>query len=211
MSVSASEYGSVTTRPSTSNAYSASRHEARRDTPDAVLAALHRQRAASRSQQRDGARGRRPDRERRHAALHAGPSCACARGVEVVEHARDLDRRAIDAQAAPQDLAHRDVGGHDAAAQRPLAQLGLQRRDRRHDLDAPLAHPARVEHAGPSRRPASLDAMLETTFAAVSAERVRQVCGDEPGWYCRNVLDWTDNDTLAERPISSSASPSRSS
>src|SRR5918997_2203241 len=40
--------------------------------------------------------------------------------------------------------------------------------------------------------------MLETTFAAVSAERVRQVCGDEPGWYCRNVLDWTDNDTLAD-------------
>ena len=40
--------------------------------------------------------------------------------------------------------------------------------------------------------------MLETTFAAVSAERVRQVCGDEPGWYCRNVLDWTGNDTLAD-------------
>ena len=40
--------------------------------------------------------------------------------------------------------------------------------------------------------------MLETTFAAVSAERVRQVCGEEPGWFCRNVLDWTDNDTLAD-------------
>ena len=40
--------------------------------------------------------------------------------------------------------------------------------------------------------------MLETTFAAVSAERVRQVCGDEPGWFCRDVLDWTDDDTLAD-------------
>ena len=40
--------------------------------------------------------------------------------------------------------------------------------------------------------------MLETTFAAVSAERVQQVCGDEAGWFCRNVLDWTDNDTLAD-------------
>src|SRR5918997_4586287 len=40
--------------------------------------------------------------------------------------------------------------------------------------------------------------MLETTFAAVSAERVRQVCGEEAGWFCRNVLDWTDNDTLAD-------------
>jgi small conductance mechanosensitive channel len=40
--------------------------------------------------------------------------------------------------------------------------------------------------------------MLETTFAAVSAERVRQVCGEDPGFYCRKVLDWTDNDTLAD-------------
>ena len=40
--------------------------------------------------------------------------------------------------------------------------------------------------------------MLETTFAAVSAERVRQVCGEESSWYCRNVLDWTGNRTLAE-------------
>ncbi len=40
--------------------------------------------------------------------------------------------------------------------------------------------------------------MLETTIAAVSAERVSQVCSDDPGWFCRNVLDWTGNRTLAE-------------
>jgi hypothetical protein len=40
--------------------------------------------------------------------------------------------------------------------------------------------------------------MLETTIAAVSAEQVRAACGDEPGWFCRNVLDWTENRTLAE-------------
>jgi small conductance mechanosensitive channel len=40
--------------------------------------------------------------------------------------------------------------------------------------------------------------MLETTFAAVSAERLRLVCGQEPGWICRNVYDWTGNRTLAE-------------
>src|SRR5918997_3773495 len=40
--------------------------------------------------------------------------------------------------------------------------------------------------------------MLETTFAAVSAERVRQVCGEEAGWFCRNVLDSTGDRTLAE-------------
>jgi small-conductance mechanosensitive channel len=40
--------------------------------------------------------------------------------------------------------------------------------------------------------------MLETPLAAVSAERVRVACGDDPGWICRNVLDWTDNRTLAE-------------
>jgi len=41
--------------------------------------------------------------------------------------------------------------------------------------------------------------MRETSpFAAVSAERVRQVCGEEAGWFCRNVLDWTENGTLAD-------------
>lgn len=40
--------------------------------------------------------------------------------------------------------------------------------------------------------------MLETTFAAVSAEQVRLTCGEEPGWFCRNVLDWTGNRTLAD-------------
>lgn len=40
--------------------------------------------------------------------------------------------------------------------------------------------------------------MLETTFAAVSAEQVRLTCGQEPGWFCRNVLEWTGNRTLAD-------------
>ena len=40
--------------------------------------------------------------------------------------------------------------------------------------------------------------MLETTFAAVSAERLHLACGQEPGWICRNVYDWTGNRTLAE-------------
>jgi small conductance mechanosensitive channel len=40
--------------------------------------------------------------------------------------------------------------------------------------------------------------MLETTFAAVSAEQVRRTCGEDPGWFCRNVLDWSGNRTLAE-------------
>ena len=40
--------------------------------------------------------------------------------------------------------------------------------------------------------------MLQTTFGAVSAEQVRLTCGQEPGWFCRNVLDWTGNRTLAD-------------
>jgi len=40
--------------------------------------------------------------------------------------------------------------------------------------------------------------MLETTIAAVSAQQLRVTCGEDPGWFCRNVLDWTDNRTLAE-------------
>ena len=66
--------------------------------------------------------------------------------VEVVEHARDLHRRAVHGHAAAQDLAHRDVVRHDAAAQRPLPQFGLQGRDRRDHVDPPLGHPAGVEH-----------------------------------------------------------------
>src|SRR4051794_14166224 len=41
-------------------------------------------------------------------------------------------------------------------------------------------------------------AMLETTSAAVSAANLRLTCGSDPGWICRNVLDWTGNRTLAE-------------
>src|SRR5262245_4399896 len=40
--------------------------------------------------------------------------------------------------------------------------------------------------------------MLETTLAVVSAERLRVTCGEDPGWFCRNLLDWTGNRTLAE-------------
>jgi small conductance mechanosensitive channel len=40
--------------------------------------------------------------------------------------------------------------------------------------------------------------MLETTVAAVSAGQVHVACGENPGWVCRNVLDWTDNRALAE-------------
>jgi small-conductance mechanosensitive channel len=40
--------------------------------------------------------------------------------------------------------------------------------------------------------------MLETTVAAVSADQLRATCGDDPGWFCRNTLDWTGNRTLAE-------------
>jgi moderate conductance mechanosensitive channel len=35
-------------------------------------------------------------------------------------------------------------------------------------------------------------------LAAVSAERREQVCGEDPGWFCRHVLDWTESRTLAE-------------
>src|SRR5690606_21554411 len=48
------------------------------------------------------------------------------------------------------------------------------------------------------RRSLGWTGMLETTFAAVSAERARQVCGEDPGWFCRNVLDLTGERALAE-------------
>lgn len=35
-------------------------------------------------------------------------------------------------------------------------------------------------------------------LAAVSQERARAVCGEDPGWFCRRVLDWTDDRDLAE-------------
>jgi small conductance mechanosensitive channel len=37
-----------------------------------------------------------------------------------------------------------------------------------------------------------------TTLAAVSDERVRDACGEDPGFFCRRVLDWTEDDALAE-------------
>ena len=40
--------------------------------------------------------------------------------------------------------------------------------------------------------------MLDVTLAAVSGERVRSACGEDPGWICRQVLDWTGDPTLAE-------------
>jgi moderate conductance mechanosensitive channel len=40
--------------------------------------------------------------------------------------------------------------------------------------------------------------MLQTTLAAVSDERIARVCGEEPGWFCRNVLEATGKDALAE-------------
>jgi small conductance mechanosensitive channel len=40
--------------------------------------------------------------------------------------------------------------------------------------------------------------MLQTTLAAVSDERIARVCGEEPGWFCRNVLDLTGKNALAE-------------
>ena len=35
-------------------------------------------------------------------------------------------------------------------------------------------------------------------FAAASAERLDSVCGQDPGWVCRQLLDHTGNDTVAE-------------
>src|SRR3712207_5753656 len=37
-----------------------------------------------------------------------------------------------------------------------------------------------------------------TTLAAVSDERVRGACGEDPGFFCRRVLDWTEDDAVAE-------------
>ncbi|WP_205696499.1 mechanosensitive ion channel family protein [Conexibacter sp. SYSU D00693] len=35
-------------------------------------------------------------------------------------------------------------------------------------------------------------------IAAVSDARARSVCGEDPGWFCRQVLDWTGDRTWAE-------------
>jgi small-conductance mechanosensitive channel len=40
--------------------------------------------------------------------------------------------------------------------------------------------------------------MLTMTAAAVSDERLRRVCGEDPGWFCRNVLEQTGDRTFAE-------------
>jgi moderate conductance mechanosensitive channel len=40
--------------------------------------------------------------------------------------------------------------------------------------------------------------MLDVILAAVSGERVQDVCGDDPGVICREVLESTDDRTLAE-------------
>jgi small conductance mechanosensitive channel len=40
--------------------------------------------------------------------------------------------------------------------------------------------------------------MLDVTLAAVSGERVRSACGEDPGWICRRVLNWTGDASLAE-------------
>lgn len=42
-----------------------------------------------------------------------------------------------------------------------------------------------------------LDVVL-TPLAAVSTDRLNSVCGDPPGFFCRQVLDQTENRTLAE-------------
>ena len=80
-----------------------------------------------------------------------------------------------------------------------IAPLQSRRGGRAHGR-AGAATPARARALEVVRRVVALGStvMLETTIAAVSAEQVRAACGEEPGWFCRNVLDWTENRTLAE-------------
>jgi small conductance mechanosensitive channel len=40
--------------------------------------------------------------------------------------------------------------------------------------------------------------MFEPLLAQVSEERIQRVCGEDAGWFCRHVLEWTENRTLAE-------------
>jgi moderate conductance mechanosensitive channel len=40
--------------------------------------------------------------------------------------------------------------------------------------------------------------MFVTTFAVASDEQIRLTCGGEPGFFCRHVLVWTGDRTLAE-------------
>ena len=45
---------------------------------------------------------------------------------------------------------------------------------------------------------ASVFGVVLTPLAAVSTDRLQSVCGDPPGFFCREVLDRTENRTLAE-------------
>jgi small conductance mechanosensitive channel len=40
--------------------------------------------------------------------------------------------------------------------------------------------------------------MFDVTLAAASAEEIRRACGEDPGWFCRRVLDWTGDEAAAE-------------
>ena len=40
--------------------------------------------------------------------------------------------------------------------------------------------------------------MFALEIAAVSADRLRATCGDDPGWFCHQALDLTGNQTTAE-------------
>lgn len=40
--------------------------------------------------------------------------------------------------------------------------------------------------------------MVTSLLAAVSPERIERVCGEDPGWFCRKVLEQTENRDLAE-------------
>ncbi len=44
----------------------------------------------------------------------------------------------------------------------------------------------------------SVSGVVLTPLAAVSTDRLHSVCGDPPGFFCREVLDRTENRTLAE-------------
>ena len=55
--------------------------------------------------------------------------------------------------------------------------------------------------------------MFSLELAAVSADRLRATCGDDPGYFCRQALDLTGDKTTAEaadfligKPLSIAAS-----
>ena len=37
-----------------------------------------------------------------------------------------------------------------------------------------------------------------TLLAEVSPQKLERACGEEPGWICRHVLDWTGSEGTAE-------------